>query len=358
MRIPKNSFIRLMKTKAGLPPGSLEGIEVEGAEATVIRWTGFSNEHYETRLVDDPAILPESIRPGDSNWIHVSGLRDMNKLQRLGELFDIPQLIIEDIFNTEHLPKFDDLGNLIYLTLNIVAAKNTTRELTTNHVSLLLGQDFVISIVQNNTEMFAPFMARIESAIGKIRDRRNDYLFYRLTDIIVDHYFQLFEHTDDMLFEIEEILIDDQSADMVSRIQEEKKELMFLKRNIYPLSEALRGLLKTDSKLIKKNNLSFFSDTVDHLFHLVQSIDAYRETVASLMDLQLANNSNRMNSVMKTLTVIATIFIPLTFIAGVYGMNFEYMPELKIHWAYPALLSFMLVLGLGMYFYMKRKRWF
>lgn len=347
-----------MKKKAGQPPGSLEGIAVEYAQPTAIRWISFDEDHYKNTHVDDTASLPAMVKKGAANWIHITGLKDVKIIQKVCDLFDVSQLILEDVFNTEHLPKFDDMGDQIYLTLNIIEPKNGTNELIMNHVSLILSQDVIITVLEEETTMFDPFIVRIETAIGKIRERRNDYLLYRLSDIIVDHYFQLLEHSDTTLFEIEEILIRDQSADLVNRIQEEKKELMFLKKNIFPVSEALRALLKSDSKLIKTSNLSFFSDTVDHLVHLVQSIDNYRETVGNLMDLQFANNSNQMNDVMKTLTIIATIFIPLTFLAGIYGMNFEYMPELGIRWAYPALMIMMFVLGVGMYFYMKRKRWF
>ena len=358
MKIPKSSIFKLMKKKTGLPPGSLEGMVFEDAHPTSIRLISYSEDHYDNHHVDEADQLPAMIRRGAANWIHIAGLRDVDMIREVCEQFSVPQLILEDVFNTEHLPKLDDLGDLIYLTLNIVQTGNGSGEFNLNHVSLILTHDVIITVLQEETTMFDPFIVRIGSAIGKIRERRNDYLLYRLSDIIVDHYFHLFEHTDSLLFSIEEELIRNKSADMVNRIQEEKKELMFLKRNIFPVSEALRALAKSDSKLIRSSNRSFFSDTVDHLMHLVQSIDNYRETVGNLMDLQFANNSNRMNDVMKTLTIIATIFIPLTFLAGIYGMNFEYMPELGIRWAYPTLLILMFTLGIGMYFYMKRKRWF
>jgi len=225
-------------------------------------------------------------------------------------------------------------------------------------MSFVLWHNYLQSFSENKTDIFDPFIARIGQAIGKIRQRKCDYLFYRLVDIIVDHYFVMFGHLEQGLEEIEDELISNPVVDMVHEIQAKKKELFYLKKNIFPVSDAIRSLLKDENKFVKKNTLKFLSDTNDHLIQLVQLIEGFRETITGLMEIQMANVSNRMNSVMKTLTMIATIFIPLTFLAGIYGMNFENMPELKIAWAYPLLLFVMLVSGIGMYIFMKRRKWF
>lgn len=358
MKFPGNGFIRLMQKKAGMPPGSLEGITVEDTRETQIQLISFRDDFYERSTIEVPETIPGKIKPSATNWIHITGLKNVDVLQQIGSMFEIPALIMEDVFNVEHLPKFDDLGHILYLAMNILEKGREPHEVKTNHVSMFLGKKFILSIAQHDTPIFDPFIKRIEQATGIIRQRGNDYIFYRLADLIIDHYFHLFENVDDALFRIEDALLSDQSADMVANIQHMKKELMFHKRNIYPVSEALRSIRKSENRLIGKDLLSYYSDAIDHLLQLVQSIDSYREMANNLMDLQLANNSNRMNDVMKTLTIIATIFIPLTFLAGIYGMNFQYMPELGVKWAYPALLSIMLILGLIMYFYMKRKRWF
>jgi magnesium transporter len=358
MKIPKNNIFQLMKSRAGAPPGTLDQTFVQTTINTTVGLISFRDEFYQRANISILDELPAKMRPDATNWIQFAGLGDISKLEEIGRMFRINQLVIEDVLNTEHLPKMEEIDGHLFFILKLIEKNSDTDEFEVNHICFVLGDHYIISFLQKDTVIFDPFIERIRQAVGKIRQRSNDYILYRLMDIIVDHYYLLFNKTDDKLLEMEEILMNNQSADMTAEVQSQKKELNFLRRNILPVSDALRLLLKSENPLIKKQNLSFFNDISDHLNHLTNAAEHYRDMITGLMELQMMNNSNRMNSVMKSLTIIATIFIPLTFLAGIYGMNFEYMPELAYEWAYPAVIILMLLLGFGMYVYMRSKKWF
>lgn len=358
MKIATGRIFQLMKSKAGAPPGTLLSAFGQSETQTTIKLLTFRDEHYETVDDIDYQDLPKKISGEATNWIQFTGLGDVAKLEEVGKVFGISQLVLEDILNTEHLPKTEETDGQLFFVIKLIERNQDTDELEVNHVCLLLAGHYIISFVQHPTRLFDSFIQRIAQGAGKIRQRTSDYILYRLIDIIVDHYYLLFNQTDEKLQAIEEVLMDGTSADMTKAIQIERKELNFLRRNILLVADAMRQLMKNETPIIKKQHRSYFSDISDHLNHLASAAEQYREMIAGLLELQMMNNSNRMNSVMKSLTVIATIFIPLTFLAGIYGMNFEYMPELTFPWAYPAILLIMFGIGVGMYLYMRQKKWF
>lgn len=358
MKIPQSNIYRLMKSKAGAPPGTLIETFGQSTAKTSVRLISFRDDFFSDRIIGDLESLPSQIRPEAVNWIHFAGLGEVSKLEKIGQLFQINPLIIEDVLNTEHMPKSEEIDGHLFFIIKILGRNSETDEFEVNHVCFVLGQDWIISFMQRPSPLFDSFIMRMEQAVGKIRQRTNDYILYRLIDIIVDNYYLLFTSTEEKLQEVEERLMKDQSADMTTAIQAQKKELNFMRRNIFPVAEAIRLLLKNDSLLIKKLNRSFFNDTNDHLIYLSNSAEHFRDMITGLMELQMMNNSNRMNNVMKSLTLISTVFIPLTFLAGIYGMNFRFMPELDYRWGYPAVLLSMLAGGSAMYLYMRRKNWF
>lgn len=358
MKIAAGRIFQLMKSKAGAPPGTLLSDFSQTDPKSAISMIAFRDDHYEALDNVDLQQMPEKISNNVTTWIQFTGLGDVAKLEELGKIFGISQLVLEDILNTEHLPKVEETDGQLFFVIKLIERNPDTDELEVNHVCLLLAEHFIISFQQHPTGRFNPFMQRIAQAVGKIRQRTADYILYRLIDIIVDHYYLLFNQTDEKLQAIEEILMDGKSTDMTKAIQNQRKELNFLRRNILLVGDAMRQLLKMETPLIKKQHRSYFNDISDHLNHLASAAEHYREMIAGLLELQMMNISNKMNSVMKSLTVIATIFIPLTFLAGIYGMNFEYMPELAFPWAYPVVLFILLVIGVGMYLYMRQKKWF
>lgn len=358
MKTPSNHLISHMKTRAGQPPGHLHFAEENQHEPTLISLISYSENFYHKTIVENVADLPELLSSDAVHWVAVTGFGDVKVIEQLGQVLSIHPLLIEDIMNVEHFSKAEELNEQLFLTLNILTLENSGQPISKNHISFVLGGNYLVSFAQKPTDIFNTFVSRIENAIGKVRSRKNDYLFYRLTDIIVDNYFLLFEDFDERLEKMEDELMRNQSVNLASEIQGYKKALLFFRRNIFPVYESIRFIQKSDGKHIRRQTHNFINDTADHLNQLVQIIEGYRETVTSLMELQMANNSNRMNNVMKTLTLISTIFIPLTFLTGIYGMNFEFMPELKLRWAYPVFLGFMLLVGASMWLYMKRKKWF
>ena len=358
MKTPANHLITHMKTKAGQPPGHLHFVDEHHHEPTVITLISYAENFYRKTPVDDVQMLPGLLSSEAVHWIAVTGFRNVEVIEQLGQALSIHPLLIEDIMNVEHLSKAEEIDEHLFLTLNILTLENSGQPIGKNHISFVLGSNYLVSFTQKHTDIFDTFVLRIENSFGKVRSRKNDYLFYRLTDIIVDNYFLLFGDFDERLEKMEDELMRNQSVNLATNIQGYKKALLFFRRNIFPVYESIRFIQKSDGKHIRRQTHNFINDTADHFNQLVQIIEGYRETVTSLMELQMANNSNRMNNVMKTLTLISTVFIPLTFFTGIYGMNFEFMPELKLPWAYPVFLGFMLFVGTSMWLYMKRKKWF
>ncbi len=357
MKLPKSNFIYTMKQKAGKAPGELLPAS-ESAHPTRISLITYNEKDYRKISIKNPDEIPALLSEDTCNWIHICGFKDVDKFRQLGEIFQINPLIIEDVLNPEHLPKAEEIDNKLFVTLKSVMPAQNAREYSINHYGFILSNGLFISFSQYDAGTFDGFVARIEQAIGKVRQRKEDYLLYRTIDIITDNYFAVFDGMEDELFEIEEEISNNLADESANKITQIKKYIYELKKILQPASEALYQILRSDTTLIKKVNRGFYNDVLDHLKHLLQALEGFRENTISLMELHKANSANRMNEVMKTLTIIATIFIPLTFIAGIYGMNFQYMPELAYRWAYPTLLVAMLCMGLGMYWYMKRKKWF
>lgn len=358
MKIPKINVPGLKKKMAGLPPGTLDVSGIEDTVKTTVRLITFNESSYSDRIVEDLDELSSLPEKGSTNWIQINGFSDLDVLQEIASIFDIHRLIMEDILNIDHLPKAEEFGEFMYFTLQILQFNEASGAVEKNHINFILGKKVIISFAQKETPLFKPFIDRIEAAAAKVRTRKCDYILYRLIDITVDHYFTLFSNIDHKLELIEDSLVSEPNVDMVVEIQDVKKEILYLRRNIFPVAEAIRILSKDELNLFEKQTFKYINDTLDHLKQLTQILETSRENITSLMEMQMANNSNRMNEVMKTLTMIATIFIPLTFLAGIYGMNFAHMPELNYTWTYPTLLAVMLVTGVVMYIYMKRKRWF
>jgi magnesium transporter len=346
-----------MKQKAGKAPGELLPAN-ESAHPTLISLITYNEKNYQNITIKNPDEIPALLSEGTCNWIHISGFKDIEKFKHLGEIFQINPLIIEDVLNPEHLPKAEELDHKLFVTLKSVLPAQQMREYSINHYGFILSAGLFISFSQYDTATFDNFIARIEQAIGKVRQRREDYLLYRTMDIITDNYFAVFDSLEDELFELEEEISNTVADESAGKITELKKYIYELKKVLLPSSEALYTVLRLDTTLIKKANRGFYNDVLDHIKHLLQALEGFRESSIGLMELHKANSANRMNEVMMTLTIIATIFIPLTFVAGIYGMNFQYMPELTYRWGYPALLIAMLLMGLGMYLFMKRKKWF
>lgn len=348
---------RKQSKKTGLLPGSLV---YTGAQAlpTQISLLRYDAEHFELfeNLTVDSAI--ESVGQSTVNWLIINGFENIEALEKLGTHFGIPALILEDIFNVQHMPKVEDNGNSLFITLKSLSLKSKGKEIEAEQISLFLGANILITFQEKPSQLFDSIIERLQAGKGKGRSRQEDFLAYLLIDHIVDQYYLLLDNSEEQIEKLEQMLLKSPTDELAFLFLDFKKNLSLMRKTIYPLKEEIRYLSREDTEIIQPITRQHLSDIHDHLSHIIQSLDSYREMISAMMDLLLANNSNRMNSIMKTLTLVSTIFIPLTFAAGIYGMNFKYMPELEWKLGYPIFLFLMLCAGLGMYIYMKRKRWF
>jgi len=293
-----------------------------------------------------------------TNWILIKGFNNPEVLQQLGIHFGIHPLIIEDIFNVEHMPKVEDFDKSLFVTLKNLTWNEADGEVEAEQVSIFLGTNILITFEEKDNDIFAPIIGRLKSGKGKGRSRQEDYLCYLLIDQIVDNYYILLDHKEDQLENLERLLVENPSDELTISFLRFKKNLQLLRKTIYPLKEEIRFMSREDSAIISDYTRQYLGDISDHLSFIIQSIDNFREMIASMMDLLMANIANRMNSIMKTLTLVSTIIIPMTLATGLYGMNFDYMPELRWKYGYPVFLLGLATLGLSMYFYMKKKKWF
>lgn len=293
-----------------------------------------------------------------TNWIIVKGFRQTDNLQKLAEDFKLHPLIIEDIFNVDHLPKVEDMEDSIFITLKNLTWSEKEQTIESEQISLFLGPNILLSFQENNNTIFDTIIERLHAGKGKGRYRQEDYLCYLLIDHIIDNYYILLDHIEDLIEDLEKLLIDNPTDELSHSFLRIKKNLMVLRKTVNPLKEDLRKLTREDSKIISEYTRQYLNDIYDHLAFLTQSIDSFRDMISSMMDLLMANNANRMNNIMKTLTLVSTIFIPMTLISSIYGMNFDNMPELHLKYGYPIFLLVIIIIGSGMYFYMKKKKWF
>ncbi len=313
-----------------------------------------------TELQDASLEEAAAVRGRDTvSWVNVSGIHDAELIRELGQRFDLHALSVEDILNPRHRPKVEHYPDYVYLVLKMAyAGEDGSTKL--EQISLVLGLDYVLTFQEEARDVFDDVRVRLRDATGRIRNRGHDYLAYALMDAVVDNYVIILEGVGSRMDEAETTMSTgdpDQVRGLPATLHEEKRDLMALRKAVLPLREAISVLNRNESRRIDEHNLPYLRDLQDHLVQLLDSIDIYREMIASLLNLHLALVGQRTNEEMRVLTVIATIFIPLTFIVGVYGMNFDNMPELHASWAYPALWVLMLGVASGLLLYFRRRRW-
>jgi len=291
------------------------------------------------------------------SWININGLNFTKEIEAIGKQYHIHPLVLEDIVNTSQRPKIDEFDNYLFIVAKMLYY-NEQEEIITEQVSFILGKTYVLTFQESEGDVFDGVRERLRQKKGRIRTKGTDYLLYALMDAIVDQYFIMSETLSNKVEDLEtDLFIGNVTESIGSDIQSLKREILKIRRAIFPLREIVNRIEKSEHKLISTPTLSYYRDIYDHIIQLSENIDIYREMIWSLMDMYMTTISNKMNEVMKVLTIIATIFIPLTFIAGVYGMNFTYMPELDYKYSYFILWGVMAVLFVAMLFYFKRKGW-
>jgi len=344
--------------KVGLPPGSVVFVGEERTEPVQFRVLEYGPDH----LVEtEEEGLDEVLKYRDTTpvtWVNVSGVHDESVVRTIGDHFHIHPLIQEDIAHTGQRPKLDPQENYLYLVVKMLYFdEDRDGELRAEQVSLLVGERNLISFQEDPGDVFDPVRKRIRNGRGQIRDRGPDYLAYAILDVIVDHYFVVLEELGTRTEELEDEIVGETPKDIEDDIHDLRRDLIYMRRMTWPMRELLYQLERLDSPLWAENNQPYVRDTYDHVVQVLDLVEALRDTASGLHDLHMTSISNRMNEIMKVLTIIGTIFIPLTFIAGIYGMNFEYMPELGWGWGYPAVWVVMLSLAGALLLYFRRRDW-
>jgi magnesium transporter len=355
MNMPR--LIERTSKKAGLPPGTLVHIgekKMDKARITVIDYDEAQFQEIEASTAED--CFPFKDKP-TVTWINIEGIHQVELLEGIGGRFGLHPLVLEDILNTGQRPKVEDFGDYIYIVLKMLYTEEENGEIAEEQLSIILGPTFVISFQEGGGDVFDPIRERIRNGIGRVRKAGADYLAYSLLDSIVDNYFIVLEKLGERIEFLEEELVADPTTETLHIIHALKRDMIFLRKSVWPLREIISVLERGESALIQESTLIYLRDVYDHTIQVIDTVETFRDMVSGMLDIYLSSVSNRMNEVMKVLTIIATIFIPLTLIAGIYGMNFQYMPELGWRWGYPMVWLVMLVVGALMLVYFRRKRW-
>ena len=353
----KNRIKRKSVRKVGLPPGTpvyTGHRETEEVKISIMDYTEFGLTEQEAESIDDCFSYLDS---PSITWINIDGIHKVDIIEKIGQKLHLHPLIQEDIVNPQQRPKVEDLENCVYIVfkmLQIVAEKSPVK---IEQVSLVLGENYVISFQEMQGDIFDPIRNRIRNGKGRIRNMGSDYLAYSLMDAVVDNYFSILEHLGDRIEDLEETMMSDPQPEHLHEIHVLKREMIFLRKSVWPLREVISVLEREETSFIQKGTQRYFRDIYDHSIQVIDTVETYRDMLSGMHDTYLSSLSNRMNEVMKVLTIIATLFIPLPFVAGVYGMNFTFMPELEWRWAYFGVLGIMGVIAVFMLSYFKRKKW-
>lgn len=350
--------IQKVSKKAGLPPGTLVHIGKKKTENVRINLFVYDEQNVEEKAFEDTDIFLSKNHESKVSWYNIDGIHKVELIETIGNHFELHTLLLEDVLNTQQRPKVEYFEDYLFFTLKMLGINPTNNKLVAEQVSFVLGENYLLSFQERQGDLFDSVRSRIRLDNSKIRRKKADYLLYALIDTVVDNYFLIIEHLSEETEQLEEVIFSHHNNDeTLKKIQSIKKQYILLRKSVYPLREAISSFLRDEFEFIDEENKKYLRDLYDHTIHIIESIESQRDVVSGLKDLYMSELSNRMNNIMKVLTIIATIFIPLTFIAGIYGMNFDYMPELHFKWSYPMAWLLMGMVTLVMIIYFKRKKW-
>ena len=353
-----NESLNYPSAKSGLPPGSLVHVGDVHADRTSLSVVDYSSEVLQETAIGSIDDLLAFRGSGTITWVIVEGLANVQVVERIGEIFDIHQLVLEDILNTHQRPKFEEYENYLFIVLKGLMVKGGEFSVAYEQISLLVLKDFVFAFKAKKDGLFAPVLQRIRTSKGRFRSLGSDFLTYSILDAIIDQNFLLIDSLEEAITVQEDELLAGNSSDAtLNAIQRLKREIVRVRRYASPIREMINEMLRSESPLINEKTHIYLRDVSDHATRIIESIELHRDIISGLLEIHMSSVSNRMNEVMKVLTVFATIFIPLTFLTGIYGMNFEYMPELKLRWAYPAIWVVFIAIPAALLVYFKRKKW-
>ncbi|WP_350179201.1 magnesium/cobalt transporter CorA [Phaeodactylibacter sp.] len=364
MSLPKITAKAALKLKprkkkrqnTGLAPGSLVFTGQKKMEEVQVSLIEYSTQG-EVREQKAKGKIPPSSEEAVVRWYDVRGLHDVALIEELGNKFNVHPLALEDILDTHQRPKFEDYENGLFLILQALSYNEAEQRVMTEQVAIFFGEGFVLSFQENDTNLFLGVQERIQSGRAKIRKRKADYLAYALADNIVDHYYLLLDRMDFVLDDLEEEILSKANRDSKGKIHNLRLQIITLRKTVAPLRDAIGQFSRSDSHLLLEGTDVFIRDLHDHTIQVMENIDTVREMMNGLYDLYLSEISFKMNSIMQVLTIISTIFIPLTFLAGIYGMNFKHMPELNWQYGYYYLWGLMLIISGGLIYYFRQRNW-
>lgn len=350
-------FVPRKSHKAGLAPGSLVPVEVEAHAPVRLTLTEFDAGELSERRFDRMDELPAPDPEVGVRWLNVDGLHDMEVVEEIGRRRALHPLVQEDVVNTHQRPKLESYEEHLYLVLKMLTFDAERRQIEEEQVSLVVGPGWLVSFQERPGDVFEPVRERLRSNSGRIRRMGADYLAYALVDALVDHYFLVLEKIGDWVDDVEEELLEDPDPGTMHQLHRLKRELILFRKMARPVRELVAGLGREETRHVSPEVRVFVRDLYDHVVQILDTVDTLRDLVGGMLDTYLSTVSNRMNEVMMVLTVMASIFIPLTFVAGIYGMNFEWMPELGWKWSYPATLGAMGVIAASMLVWFRRRDW-
>lgn len=350
--------IKSRKSKIGAAPGSLIHVGEHVNDDVKIQLISYNEDNFNKTSYEDIEKCLSSCNNDPINWINIDGLHEVEVISNMGKRFSIHPLILEDILNTTQRPKIDIGNNYIYIVIKMLYYDKDIKEVKSEQVSLIILKNYVLSFQEFEGDVFDDLRRRLEYNKSNIRSKGTDYLAYSLIDAIVDSYFDIIENIGNSIDEIEDILMSNPSKEILNDIYKLKRELIFLRNSVWPLREVLGKLVKSEYELIQDKTVMYLRDVYDHTIQIVDIIETYRDILSGMLDTYLSSISNKTNEVMKILTIFSTIFIPLSFLTGIYGMNFEHMPELNFKYGYLIFWIITIACILSMIDYFRRKKWF
>jgi len=350
-------FMKRASETVGLAPGTLVHIGDKKTEQVRLSLIEYGATHFQEKSIET---VEESFPSNDEpsvTWVNITGLHDLDVIEKVGKHFDLHPLILEDIVNTGQRPKMEDYEGYLFAVLKMLRYDQEEDQVNAEQVGLVVGPNYLLSFQESPEDVFDPVRERLRKGKGRSRKAGSDYLAYALVDAIVDEYFLILETFGEKIESMEEELVANATRQTLQRIHDMKREMIFFRKQVWPLRELIGALSKGESPLVHESTSIYLRDVHDHTIQIIDTIESFRDMLSGMIDMYLSTISNKMNEIMKVLTIIATIFIPLTFVAGIYGMNFRYMPELEWRWGYFMVWSVMLVIAVLLLSFFKKRKW-
>jgi magnesium transporter len=347
----------LMEVNAGTPPGTLPSSGDASPQPPLIQVMTYNAHELQEHTLASTADVQSFLQESMVTWINITGNRHILTLEQLGTVFKVHPLVLEDIAHTGQRPKLEDYGDYLFLIAKLLRLNDLDQQVDAEQISMILGPHYVITVQEYDGDVFTLLRERLRTGRGRIRSMSADYLLYALLDTIVDDYFLILEDIGERIETIEDALVTDPSPTILTKLHALKRDMIFLRKSVWPLREVISRLERWESPLIQSGLALYLRDIYDHTIQVIDAIETNRDLLSGMLDIYLSSASNRMNEVMKVLTIIATIFIPLTLVVGIYGMNFTFMPELQHPWGYPMVYLIMAVISGIMLIYFRRRRW-